>query len=569
MRVLRRFLLIGFAGLAALLPARLAEPQLPLLVSDVAARTAPAPAREAREAHPAAPPDEVHPAALPDEAPPVARARAAPAPAREARVPRPAVAAHEAHPVAPAREARAAQPATAGDAAYRGYLAARLLDGGDLQVIDEVNAGRLFVPASVLKVVTVAAALEHLGAGYRWVTRLIAHGAVSGAVLDGDLVIEPGADPTWGAFFDNGADEPLAALAEQARASGVSRITGDLVVDAARFPGRLHPLDRSYGDLPYRHGTPPAPLAVDEATMTVRVAPGAAIGSPARAQAPDGVALINRTTTVGRDRHGAGNLDFLPVWGTETLLLRGEYPISEPAFVIAASDPAPELRAARRLRDALQEAGVTVAGTVRLQPRPATAGEPGVVLGELRSPPLEELLPEILTESHNWYADTLVLTLGLEVAETGRFDDGVEVIADFVTELVGDGVLDAPLPSVPSVPADRWLQDGSGLSPANLVAPATVVRVLAYAAGRPWGGTLIDALAGPGEGTLAGWPRLPPIAAKTGTLRHTVGLAGILGPDSGAPIVFCYFVNHDPRRASAARREIAATLRRWRAAEAR
>ena len=158
----------------------------------------------------------------------------------------------------------------------------------------------------------------------------------------------------------------------------------------------------------------------------------------------------------------------------------------------------------------------------------------------------------------------------LEAAETGRFDDGVEVIADFVTEIVGEGALDPPVPSVPTAPAGRWLRDGSGLSSANLVAPATVVRVLAYAAGRPWGGTLIDALAGPGEGTLAGWPRLPPIAAKTGTLRHTVGLAGILDPGSDAPVVFCYFVNHDPRRASAARREtIAAALRRWRAAGAR
>ena len=551
MKVLRRFLLIGFAGLAALLPTRLAGPQLPPFVSDVAARTAPSPAREAREAHPAAPPHETHPAVAVHEA-------------------QPAVLYREGRPAATPREA---QPATGGDAAYRGYLAARLLDGGDLQLIDELNPGRLFVPASVLKVVTAAAALEHLGAGYRWLTRLIADGAVTGTTLDGDLVVEPGADPTWGAFFDNGADEPLAALAEQVRASGVSRITGDLVVDAGRFPGRLHPLNRSYGDLPYRHGTPPAPLAVDEATITVRVAPGTAIGSPARVRAPDGVDFINRTTTVGRDRHGAGSLDFLPVWGTETLLLRGEYPISEPAFVIAASDPAPELRAARRLRDALREAGVTVGGVVRLQVRPATARatarEQGAVLAELRSPPLEELLPETLTESHNWYADTLVLTLGLELAETGRFDDGVEVIADFMTELVDGGALDPPIPSVPAAAADRWLQDGSGLSPANLVAPATVVRVLAHAAGRPWGRTLIDALAGPGEGTLGGWPRLPPIAAKTGTLRHTVGLAGILDPDSDAPIVFCYFVNHDPRRASAARREIAAALRRWRAAGAR
>ena len=453
------------------------------------------------------------------------------------------------------RAAEAQPPASTHDGALRGFVAARVVDGGALQVIDELNAGRLFVPASVLKVVTVAAALEHLGPEYRWLTRLTTSGAVTGETLDGDLVVEPGADPTWGAFFDDGAAEPLAGLAGQVRARGVTRITGDLVVDAGRFPGRLHPLDRSLGDLPYRHGAPPAGLAVDEATITVRVAPGSAVGTPARVRAPDGIELINHTLTVGRDRHGAGSLDFLPVWGADTLLLRGEYPISEPPFVIPASDPSPVLRAARRLRDALHAAGVTVEGAVRLRQRPRAASEQISVLAELRSPPLEELLTEILTKSHNWYADTLILTLGLEVADTGRFDDGVEVVADFVEDL--------PDPGTP-VPPEPALRDGSGLSAANLIAPATVVRVLAYVAGRPWAGTFIDALAGRGEGTLRAWPRLPPLAAKTGTLRHTVALAGILDPDSDAPIVFCYFVNHDPRPRSAARAEIAVALRRWR-----
>ena len=106
--------------------------------------------------------------------------------------------------------------------------------------------------------------------------------------------------------------------------------------------------------------------------------------------------------------------------------------------------------------------------------------------------------------------------------------------------------------------------DGSGLSSSNLVTPTTVVRVLAHALAQPWGRTLVEALAGPGAGTLAAWPRVPPIAAKTGTLRHTVALAGILDPGPNAPVIFCYFVNHHPERRWAARGEIASALRRWR-----
>ena len=447
--------------------------------------------------------------------------------------------------------AGAAQPAApVDDGAYRGYLAARLVRG-ELQVVDERNAAGRFVPASVLKVATVAAALEHLGPDYRWVTRLTSRAPADGAVLDGDLLIEPGADPTWGRDADQ---DPLATLAQQVRARGVTRVAGDLVVDASRFPGRLHPLDRGIGDLAYRFGTPAAPLAVDEATIVVRAAPGSAVGAPARIVAPDGVELINHATTVGRERHGAGTLDFLPLWGTDTLLVRGEYPISETAFVVPTSDPAPARRAALRLRDALAEAGVSVAGAVRVGAPPSGTASAGEVLAELHSPPLGELLQDILTDSHNWYADTLALTLGLEVAGSGRFDDGVDVVATFVTELGDAG----------SAAHDEvWLLDGSGLSPANLVTPAAVVRVLAYAATRPWGELLIDALATPGEGTLGAWPDLPPSAAKTGTLRHTVGLAGLLDPRSDAPVVFCYFVNHRPGSPHPARLEIATALRRW------
>ena len=443
---------------------------------------------------------------------------------------------------------------SSGDGAHRGYLAARLGGDGRLEVIDALNADRFFVPASVLKTVTAAAALDHLGAGYRWRTRLTSPAPAAGEILDGDLVIEPGGDPTWGrGRFPGGADEALAALAGQVRARGIARVRGDLVVDASRFPGRMHPLDRGFGDLPYRHGTPAAPLAVDEATITVRVAPGAAVGEPARVEAPDDVAVVNLTTTAGRDRQGAGTLDFLPVWGAGTLVLRGEYPLGEPPFVVPVSDPAPAARAARRLRGALREAGVTVDGGVRMQRAAPAAAAPAAVLAEFRSPPLDDLLEPILAYSHNWYADALTLTLGLEVAGTGRFDDGVDVVADFAAALRGAGA--------PRAPA---LRDGSGLSAANLVTPAAVVRVLAHAVRRPWGRRFVAALARPGEGTLAAWPRLPPVAAKTGTLRHTVALAGVLDPGSETPVVFCYFINHHRQRA-AARREIAAALRSWRA----
>lgn len=433
--------------------------------------------------------------------------------------------------------------------AYAGYLAATVADDGGLEVVMSENDDRLLTPASVLKVITVSAVLDLLGPEYRWSTTLETSAEVSNGVVQGDLVLVPGADPTWNdEITEPDGHVAVRALIAQIQSGGVRRIQGDLVVDTGRFPGRRHPTDRDFSDLPYRFGTPPAPLALDDATVRIQVAAGAEIGGPVRVTAPVDLDVINLARTVGQNRHGEGTLDLVPLWGTDTLLLQGEFPISESAFRIAVSDPAPVSRAARRVAEMLAEDGVELAGIVRLEPELRNTNRR--VLAEFRSSPLSEVLDRVLTDSHNWTADMLVLTLGWEVARTGRFDDGVAVITDFLERTVGSGA--------------AWsLEDGSGLSAGNLITPRAVVTVLAYALRQPWGGTLFEALATPGQGTLESWPALPPLSAKTGTLQHTVGLAGVLRQDSTAPVVFCYFVNHHPGRPSAARREIAAALEQW------
>src|SRR5690348_13906595 len=49
------------------------------------------------------------------------------------------------------------------------------------------NAGKLFMPASNQKILTSAVAWHHLGPDYRCRTSFVAHGAIEGGVLNGDL----------------------------------------------------------------------------------------------------------------------------------------------------------------------------------------------------------------------------------------------------------------------------------------------------------------------------------------------------------------------------------------------
>jgi len=464
----------------------------------------------------------------------------------------------------------------------RGYLAMQ----GD-RVLAAEGADRLFTPASVQKIVVAAAALHYLGHDRQIETVVRARGPLQGGVLHGDLVLEAAGDPTWSrTFFPDDPEAPLRALAEQVRGAGVTRVDGDLAIDLSRFPGRRTPASRSQTELGLAFGAPVSGLAVDENVADIRIAPGRRVGERAAVTTTAAVELHNDTVTVSAARHGKGSVEFLPQWGDGAIRVRGEYPSSEPPYTVRVSLPSPERTAGERLREHLRRAGVEVRGAVRVETRAGTpspvgplgagvdvggdgagggrsasgAGS-GAVLARLFSPPLSEIAVPVLRESSNWTAEMLVLQVALSRTGEGRYDDGVEALEAFLTEEVG------------VAEGQFAFDDVCGLSPENLLSPQAVVSLLRFVWRAPWRDSFVAALAHPGTGTLAGWPLLPRVAAKTGTLEHTLALAGMLeGADAAAPpaalapepILFAIFLNHDLRDRGAQRREIGELLRQWR-----
>lgn len=439
---------------------------------------------------------------------------------------------------------------------FNGFIAVR---GG--RVVAQENARRLFAPGSVQKLLVTAAALHHLGPEYRVTTAVRGTGGVSDGTLGGDLILTAAGDPTWNErFFEDDPHAPLRSLARQLAARGLKRVGGDLVIDTGRFPGRAWPVSRPGSELAYGYAAPTSALAVDESTVRVEIAPGRRAGEPGtlrplgRATAFD---WVNRIVTAPRERHEKGTVDFLPEWQGRTVVVRGEYPVSEPAYTVAVAVPHPDLFAAWAIGDALAEEGVAIAGTVRIEAGPR--GLPGEELAAIRSPPLAELLPPILTDSHNWYAEMLLRILAAEVRGVGRDDEGLAVVESFLEEEVG-------------LEDDAFvLDDASGLSPYNLLSPEAVVGLLAWVRRQAWAEVYQGALAVPGRGTLKAWGRLPALAAKTGSIRQTVALAGYLQssppspqaglqPRSAEPVIFAAFLNHRQEERPALRAEIAAWL---------
>lgn len=443
------------------------------------------------------------------------------------------------------------------DSPHRGFRGLLALRGGE--VLATENPGRLFTPGSVQKLVVSTAALHHLGPDYRVVTRLVTAGARRGPVVAGNLVVLAAGDPTWSArFFPDHPRLPLTDLARQLIASGVRQIDGDLVVETGRFPGRPFPPSRALSEFAYGWAAPTSALAVDDNQLRVEMGPGARVGEPGVLRLlsgnAEGQALVleNHLRTVGRERHGEGTVDFLPVWENGLLVARGEYPVSEPSYQMELVTPRPALAAGLALRAVLEDHGVKITGEVRVLLEGGTpAGRRE--LARFAGPPLAQWLPAILEDSSNWHAEMLLRVLAAEVQGEGRDTTGLEIESLFLRQVVG-------------LPADSFeLDDASGISPYNLLSPEAVVALLHWAWRQPWRSTFLDVLASPGEGTLRVWGKLPPLAAKSGTVRHSLALAGYLDPQATAePVIFALFLNHRSDERTVLRAEIVRHLGRLR-----
>jgi len=190
----------------------------------------------------------------------------------------------------------------------------------------------------------------------------------------------------------------------------------------------------------------------------------------------------------------------------------------------------PALRAATVFAEALVKAGIKVEGA----PERGVAASGGATLASVKSAPLGQIVERILEVSDNEASEVLLRHVGVAVADEASFAGGQRG----VEKVLGEHGVEF---------GRTALHDGSGLSRANRIAPATLIDVLRLATsaelpdlrsvltGMPvagFSGSLADRFDGP-------WPEARGrVRAKTGTLTGVHSLAGIaIGPD-GVPMLF-------------------------------
>lgn len=169
----------------------------------------------------------------------------------------------------------------------------------------EENAQKLLLPASVMKISTLAAALDRLTPDFRFKTSVYANARpdATGAVK-GDLTIYGRGDPSISATFNNGDYfKAINELADNIAAAGVKRVEGDLVGDETYFTGPPFGFAWSWADLQWYYGAEVSALSVNNNALDLFVKPGT--GPGAQCSVTTGpptpiVTINNRTTTTAR-----------------------------------------------------------------------------------------------------------------------------------------------------------------------------------------------------------------------------------------------------------------------------
>lgn len=392
----------------------------------------------------------------------------------------------------------------------------------------ELRADSLFTPASTLKTLTTAAALDYFPLDYAPKTLFILEGSVSGKTFHGTIRLRGEGDPNISARYYSEPFYLLRVLADSIRQNGIDTLDAKIELDTNFFSGPRKPEHwrSNYYDAWY--GAEVTPLIFNDNCALVKILPGEKIGDTATVTVePDlgYVKIANKLTTgKGSRKRYVYSLDA----DSSVIRISGTIGIRSDGAGIAIPVRNPN----RYFRVAMVKA-FGDAGIVYRENPTAQKGLP-IRAFEVSGAPLLSLLDEINQRSQNLHAETLFRNLAAAKFGDGNVENGKRVEREFLERLEIS-------------PEGFQVFDGSGLSPSNKVKPSAETALLAKMARHPKGKFYVQSFASPGIGS--GHKRMQnlefawKIRFKTGFINETHGLVGYMPTIDGDTLAIATYLN--------------------------
>jgi len=419
------------------------------------------------------------------------------------------------------------------------YWGIQVRDPATSEILLEVNPDKPFLPASVLKVVTTAAAVEKLGPDFRYRTGVYTNGTIEpGGVISGDLILVGRGDPNltdpYGELFEKPA---LQELAEKVQSLGITEIRGDIIGDESYFGTGGSEKGWTAYDLRSIYGAPINALSINNNVFWIEARPTKRKQRVSVTIEPRTSYYQIRNLAVTGSARAKKSINARLLRASGAIVISGVLPSRRIHSQFVVMDKPAEV-AATMLRDELRNLGIHVGGKTGMFLSGDVSREERQgwnLLAEHQSPPLIRALEIINKRSQNLHAEMLLRTLGAEFGGEGTNEAGLQVVKEFLVEA--------------GIDSDQIrLDDGCGLSRENLLTPRFQTSLLEYLSKQPYFNLFLGTLAVSGtDGTLK--HRLSAlqvrgsIHAKTGSLNGVTALAGYMTTKSGRNLVFSIFAN--------------------------
>ncbi len=406
------------------------------------------------------------------------------------------------------------------------------------EVVAALTPARPMQPASTMKLLTSAVALDRLGPAWRSRSELLTDGAQVGEVLQGNLLLR--------GYGDSDLDaDAFRRMLQRLRDRGIREIRGDFLLLRDWFsPPRPDLGVPPFDETPeFRYNAIPDAIFLNSNLLQIDLVADAEGVRLRSAPLLPGVALVGQFTLVERACEDWEDGWRLPQTaraanGDIEVRLGGEFPkdciASTQINVLDRTD-----FAGRLFRAQWRELGGRFDGAVRESPAPAPAAKLQL-LAEHRSRPLSEALRDINKRSDNPVTRLTFLALADRTApERTTMSTAANAGVSVRQWLRGERIDDAGL----------VLDNGSGLSRSEKIAPLQLAQVVRAAAGKPWAPEFMASL--PVAGVDGGMQRRlanPALTGrarlKTGTLRDVTALAGFLPDRDGNLLAVSAMLNH-------------------------
>ena len=424
-------------------------------------------------------------------------------------------------------------------------ICAKRADG---KVLVDVDSDNMLVPASNMKLISTGAALHTLGADYQFYTKIGYSGEITDGLLDGDLYVIGGGDPTTFSkdSIATPAEEMFGQWEKIVRDAGIRHITGKIVGDGRHFDGMMEHPTWQWSDIGTYYGSGATGLMFYENTLSFSVAAGEKVGDDVNISPYYPVCPwleVRQDCSTGE----AGTGDQLYLYTSElapVAEIRGTFGVDRAKKRLDCSNKYPEYTCAHYFREYLVKKGIVCEGGVadfRLCQDFEDKGQIHMI-DSTASASLKRIVFETNHASNNLYAETLFRTLGKTLTQSACYDSSY-VAMDKVLKSLGVNTL-----------RGAAIADGSGLSRQNYMSTDFFCRFLLGMMSSPAYEDYVSTLPSPGsKGTLEYNMKSSPAAikarikVKSGSMNGVRCYSGYILPSSGAKeetIVFSIMVNN-------------------------